>query len=108
MTREQYDPRRSDEGCDKTASPAPPRHLGEDRINEVCGPAEYYVFPGSKTTVCCLTLRNGFQVVGSSACVDPRNFNEAVGRDLSYQAARNQVGLLEAYLLQERRWGGGL
>lgn len=34
----------------------------------------YYVFPGTTLTVCALTLRNGFQVVGESAAASPENF----------------------------------
>ncbi len=40
----------------------------------------YHVFPGTTLTVCCLTLVNGFQVVGESACASPENFNETLGR----------------------------
>lgn len=31
-----------------------------------------------KTTVCCITLDNWFEVVWSSACVDEKDFNEKI------------------------------
>lgn len=65
--------------------------------------AEYQVF-GNKTTICVLTLMNGFQVTGESACVDPRNFNQAKGREIARQKAKDKVWLLEGYLLQQREY----
>lgn len=53
-------------------------------------------------TICVLTLVNGFKVVGTSACVDPRNFNEAKGREIARQKAKDQIWQLEGYLLQQR------
>jgi hypothetical protein len=35
-----------------------------------------YTRVGVKTTICTLTLKNGFEVIGTSACVDPANFDE--------------------------------
>lgn len=34
---------------------------------------------GQKTTVALATLTNGFEIIGTSACVDPNNFNQAIG-----------------------------
>lgn len=53
--------------------------------------AQYHLFPGTTTTVCCLTLRNGFTVLGKSACVDPTSFNELVGRDIARAEAVDEV-----------------
>lgn len=54
-----------------------------------------------KTTVCILTLQNGFEVVGSSGCVDPANFVQAIGEKIAYERALDQVWAFEGYLLQE-------
>ena len=46
---------------------------------------QYHVFPGTMVTVCCLTLRNGFNTVGESACASPENFDEEIGKKLARQ-----------------------
>jgi hypothetical protein len=63
---------------------------------------DYYVFPGSQLTVCCLTLANGFTVTGESACVSPANFNADLGRSISRDHARDKIWALEGYLLKDR------
>ena len=60
----------------------------------------YYVFPGTTLTVVCLTLANGFTVVGESACASPENFNAEIGRKLAREHARNKIWQLEGYRLR--------
>lgn len=55
---------------------------------------------GEKTTVCLLTLNNGFEVMGTSACIDPKNYSKAVGEDLAYEKALDKVWELEGYKSQ--------
>lgn len=62
----------------------------------------YHVFPGTTLTVCCLTLRNGFQVIGESAAASPENFDEAIGRRIARERAREKIWQLEGYLLREK------
>lgn len=71
-------------------------------IDETIVSVDYHVFEGSCLTVCCLTLRNGFTVTGESACASPSNFNESIGREVSFKNARDKVWMLEGYLLKER------
>ena len=61
----------------------------------------YYVFPGTQTTVCMLTLKNGFTVLGESACASPENFDEELGRKIARSNARDKIWMLEGYLLKE-------
>lgn len=69
---------------------------------EQCVTAEqYYVFPGTTLTVCCLTLTNGFTVTGESACADPDNFDEAKGRKYARENAIEKIWMLEGYLLKQ-------
>lgn len=63
---------------------------------------QYHVFPGTTLTVCALTLRNGFQVTGESAAASPANFDEAIGRKIARDNARNKIWALEGYLLRQR------
>lgn len=69
--------------------------------------AQYHVFEGSCLTVCCLTLRNGFTVIGESACVSPENFNRLKGEEIAYTKAREKIWPLEGYLLREKLHAGG-
>lgn len=62
----------------------------------------YHVFPGTTMTICALTLRNGFIVTGESAAASPSNFDEAIGRKIARDNARNKIWALEGYLLRER------
>lgn len=64
--------------------------------------ADYHRFPGTTTTVCLLTLKNGFSVVGESACASPENFDEALGKKIAHDNARNKIWQLEGYLLRQR------
>lgn len=53
-------------------------------------------------TLCVLRLKNGFAVVGTSAPVDPANFNADLGRQLARADAIRQIWPLEGYLLREQ------
>ncbi|MCP3869695.1 MAG: hypothetical protein GY703_16705 [Gammaproteobacteria bacterium] len=55
-----------------------------------------------KAIVCFLTLRNGFVVIGKSACVDPALFENQRGETLAKSDAIDQIWELEGYLLQDR------
>lgn len=64
--------------------------------------AQYYVFPGTTLTVCCLTLLNGFTVVGESAAASRENFDPVIGQKIAYENARNKIWAFEGYLLKQR------
>lgn len=73
-----------------------------ERIEEVIVNTDFYVFPGTTLTVCCLTLRNGFTVTGESAAASPANFDQEIGRQIAFKNAREKVWPLEGYLLKQR------
>ena len=75
--------------------------LSPDAIDATIEKADYYVFPGTTVTVCCLTLKNGFTVVGESACASPANFDTEIGRTIAHSNARDKVWALEGYLLKQ-------
>jgi hypothetical protein len=60
-----------------------------------------------KTTIVHATLANGFEIVESSSCVDPANYDEATGRDICVQRIKNQVWHLLGFALQWARHGLG-
>lgn len=74
-----------------------PKHIDQTIVDEA-----YYIFPNTTVTVCCLTLRNGFKVIGKSAAANTANFNEEIGRKVARANAREQIWELEGYLLKER------
>lgn len=55
---------------------------------------------GEKTTVVRAVLRNGFEIVESSSCVSPENYDEAMGRDICLEKIRDKVWELLGFLLQ--------
>ena len=74
------------------------------RISKVIDQIEY--FNNGKTTICIVTLINGFQVVGTSACVDKTNFDEEIGKEFALKQALNKIEELEGYRLQWELYGG--
>lgn len=76
--------------------------LSPEKIDAVIVDEDYYIFPGTTLTVCCLKLRNGFTVTGESAAASPENFNEEIGRKIARSNARNKIWELEGYLLREK------
>jgi hypothetical protein len=56
-------------------------------------------------TLALVHLENGFIVIGKSAPADPKNFDEAYGREQAFEDALRQVWGLEGYLLRERLHG---
>lgn len=71
-------------------------------IDEAVAGEAYHVFPGTTVTVCCLTLKNGYTVIGESACASPENFNEELGRKIARDNARNKIWSLEGYFLRQK------
>ena len=53
-------------------------------------------------TICVLVLRNGFTIVGESACASPQNFDAELGRKIARDNARGKIWALEGYALREK------
>jgi hypothetical protein len=56
----------------------------------------------SLLTFCVLMLRNGFTVVGESACASPENFDAEIGRTIAKANAVQKIWPLMGYALKER------
>lgn len=76
--------------------------LNPDMIDAAIVSEQYHVFAGTTMTVCALTLRNGYIVTGESAAASPENFDQAIGRKIARENARNKIWALEGYLLREK------
>ncbi|AZU98966.1 hypothetical protein pW2_135 [Bacillus phage pW2] len=59
-----------------------------------------YEKKGLKTTIAFVTCKNGYEVVGISGCVDPKDFNFEIGKHYALVDALNQIGKLEGYYRQ--------
>jgi len=68
---------------------------------EIVG-ADFYTFPGSCLTVCCLTLMNGFTVTGESACASPENFDAEIGQKIARANAREKLWPLLGFRLKDQ------
>jgi outer membrane lipopolysaccharide assembly protein LptE/RlpB len=62
----------------------------------------YLVLPDGRTTLCVLTMENSFTITGTSACVDPSEFNINLGRKYAFEDALRQIFTVEAYLLCQK------
>lgn len=62
----------------------------------------YLVLPDGRTTLCILTLENGYTIKGLGACVDPAEFDLNIGRKYAFEDALRQIWPLEGYLLAEK------
>lgn len=71
--------------------------LEADRDDEQDAPAALHLL-----TFCVLVLRNGFTVVGQSACASPENFDAEVGRMVSRENAMEQMWPLLGFRLRDQ------
>lgn len=73
-----------------------------ERLESVIVSEQYHVFTGTTFTACLLTLKNGYTVLGESACASHDNFNAELGRKIARENAKNKIWSLEGYLLREK------
>ena len=72
------------------------KELIESRIDAV----EYQtiVLAGQKMMFCGIRMNGGFVQVGKPAvCIDPENWRDEIGREISYDNAFEELWKLEAY-----------
>lgn len=74
-----------------------PAPVTAELIDNSCENIQYHVFEGTTCTVCCVTLPNGYAVIGKSACVRPEDFDKELGEKYALEVAMKQVGDLLAY-----------
>lgn len=67
---------------------------------------EKYIFPENTTlTICILRLKNTIDVVGTSACVSPANFDKKIGKKLAREAALDQCWSMFGFQLASELTG---
>ena len=67
-----------------------------------------YRLPDTTITIAVIAMENGFTVTGESACADPANFDEPIGKEMAINNAYDKIWPLEGYLLKERLFRDGL
>lgn len=74
------------------------------QIHNILNESEFRTFHRIFDKQCVLVakLPNGFTIVGESACVDPDNYDENIGRDIALKDIEKQLWMLEGYLLQDK------
>lgn len=65
-----------------------------------------YTLENKKTTMVSATLINGFTIVESSSCVDPKNYSEAMGANICMGKIKDKVWELLGFLLQCTKMSG--
>jgi len=80
--------------------------LTPDHIDSCIKYTEYWVVPNTTSTVCAMVLQNNFVVIGKSAAASMTNFDEEIGKKIAYDDARNQIWMLEGYLLKDKLFKG--
>lgn len=76
-----------------------------DQVEAAIAGETYTVLPSGRTTICELTLQNGFTVRGESSCVSIENFDAEIGRKVSRDDAKQKIWQLLGYALRERMHG---
>lgn len=53
-------------------------------------------------TLCIMVLKNGYTIVGTSACASPENYNEELGNKIAYENCIRQIWPLMGFALRDR------
>lgn len=79
----------------RTCAPSISQKMVDDFIKET-----EVITMGEKTTVVRVVLRNGFEIVESSACVSVENYDERLGAEICIEHIKNKIWMLLGFLLQ--------
>lgn len=80
-----------------------PTRVTKEALLAKIAAVDYVVMPDGRTTICQLTMQNGFTVRGESSCVSAENFNKELGENYAYENAFDAAWAFEGYLLAESR-----
>lgn len=56
---------------------------------------------GLKTTVGCATLTNGFEIIESASCVNPKDYNDGIGQGIVKERINHKVWELLGFKSQD-------
>lgn len=86
----------------------PVPRLTDDYLESMIVHEDYHQFPQTRLTVCCLVLRNGWELSGEAACANPQQFDPQIGRRQARKNALKRVKSREQYLLRQRLFEAGI
>ena len=76
--------------------------ITKDKINRLMDNAKFETMTVfGKCTIVVAQLENGFILTESSACVDPANYDEEMGKRICKDKIRDRLWELEGYALQK-------
>lgn len=79
--------------------------ITEEMINDIIDNSKIMTTTTfDKCTIVSCQLPNGFVITESSACVDPKNYDLELGKEICMKKIKDKVWELEGYLLQETLW----
>lgn len=76
----------------------------QEQVDAQITDESYTVLPSGRTTVCEITMKNGFTVRGESSVVSLDNFDAAVGRKYAREDAVRKIWPLLGYALREETY----
>jgi len=80
----------------------------KDELEKVIVNEQYCHFEGTTVTICLLTLKNGFHVVGESYCPLPELFDKTTGCQRARDCAKAKIWNLEMYAFYDMCHASGL
>jgi hypothetical protein len=63
---------------------------------------QYYRFPGTTHTVCCIKTPSGYTLIGDSACINEEDYDKEAGEKFAMAKARAQLHAVQAYWVKMR------
>lgn len=78
--------------------------IGEHMVNDFISYIETSTV-GYKTTMVRCVLRNGFEIIETSACVDAQNYDQKLGEEICMKKIKDKIWYLLGFLLQTA-WHG--
>lgn len=76
---------------DEVTKSLSPHALNETAVERLIRKAEFLVFPGTTLMICCITLKNGFHIIGLSDCLVKQNFDEETSRVQAFEDAKMKL-----------------
>jgi hypothetical protein len=92
----------TDQELKTTVETLPGERITDEYIQSRIKETEYVTH--GLTTVCFITLDNGFKTTGESTPADPINFRKEVGETYAYKQAYQKLWPFFGFLLVEKRY----
>lgn len=74
--------------------------ITEEYLQKFISAIQYYHFPFTNITVCCIICTNGYSEIGYSACIDPNEFDEELGKQYAKENAEKKLKEKLAFYLK--------